>query len=167
MSNSFELEHSGVKGRSGRYPWGSGDRPYQRLEGSRKSPIGRMKANKAKKQAKAAEQREKYLEENKDRVLRSGTAKEVSEYAGRLTVSELNQVYQRLNLEANIKNLSERDKMKYSSKLTNLAKKIDKGSEYISSGIKYYNAFARIYNSTPAGKESPLMPIPIGTKKKK
>lgn len=28
-----DLLHFGIKQRSGRYPWGSGDRPYQRLEG--------------------------------------------------------------------------------------------------------------------------------------
>lgn len=28
-----EFMHAGVKGRSGRYPWGSGERPFQRLEG--------------------------------------------------------------------------------------------------------------------------------------
>ena len=27
-----DILHFGVKGKSGRYPWGSGDRPYQRLE---------------------------------------------------------------------------------------------------------------------------------------
>lgn len=31
----YELYHFGVQGRSGRYPWGSGYRPYQRLEGKR------------------------------------------------------------------------------------------------------------------------------------
>lgn len=46
-----EIYHFGVQGRSGRYPWGSGDRPYQRLEGKRSSmerKLGRSfsKANK-------------------------------------------------------------------------------------------------------------------------
>ena len=27
---NYDLEHYGVKRRSGRYPWGSGDNPYQR-----------------------------------------------------------------------------------------------------------------------------------------
>lgn len=31
MSTTY-VYHTGVKGKSGRYPWGSGDRPYQRLE---------------------------------------------------------------------------------------------------------------------------------------
>lgn len=31
--NSLELYHYGMPERSGRYAWGTGDRPYQRLEG--------------------------------------------------------------------------------------------------------------------------------------
>lgn len=36
---SDEIFHYGIKRRSGRYPWGSGGRPYQRLEGKVKSFI--------------------------------------------------------------------------------------------------------------------------------
>lgn len=47
---SYEIYHYGILKRSGRYPWGSGDRPYQRLEQQRKrkpnilteSPLNRV-----------------------------------------------------------------------------------------------------------------------------
>ena len=32
-----DIYHFGIKGKSGRYPWGSGGRPFQRLEGTGKS----------------------------------------------------------------------------------------------------------------------------------
>lgn len=35
-----DLLHFGIKQRSGRYPWGSGDRPYQRLEGQNSTRRG-------------------------------------------------------------------------------------------------------------------------------
>lgn len=42
-----ELLHEGIKERSGRYPWGSGQRPYQRLEGAgRKVGSAAVKAGK-------------------------------------------------------------------------------------------------------------------------
>lgn len=34
-----ELYHYGIPRRSGRYPWGSGDRPFQRLKGSKNSNL--------------------------------------------------------------------------------------------------------------------------------
>ena len=36
-----ELIHYGVKRRSGRYPWGSGDRPYQRSRSLNKNPLAK------------------------------------------------------------------------------------------------------------------------------
>lgn len=177
MSDIFELEHSGVKGRSGRYPWGSGDRPYQRLEGSRKSPIGRMKAKKAERQAEKDEENkrkkeeyERKLDEDKERVLKSGTATELTKYKGRLTNQELQQAYSRLNLERNIKEMSQKEIVTNKDKINNIMRDIKMGTEWTKTGIEAYNTFARLYNSTDAGKKSPLTMIPGGgdqAKKKK
>ena len=53
-----EIYHFGIKERSGRYPWGSGDRPYQRFEKPKISPEeraerSRKRAETAKKVAKS------------------------------------------------------------------------------------------------------------------
>lgn len=50
-----EIYHYGIKGRSGRYPWGSGDRPYQRLEkrvGKLERKVERTKKREVSKNAK-------------------------------------------------------------------------------------------------------------------
>ena len=49
------LKHIGVAKRSGRYPWGSGERPFQRYE-------DRKKAREEKKRIKAEEKKKKALE---------------------------------------------------------------------------------------------------------
>lgn len=43
IPDGYSIYQTGVKERSGRYPWGSGDRPYQRLE-KRKARIERRTA---------------------------------------------------------------------------------------------------------------------------
>lgn len=56
-----ELYHYGIKRRSGRYPWGSGDRPYQ---GDSPSKIDRYKLEKSAKRSRSYEQ---------DRTIPKGT----------------------------------------------------------------------------------------------
>jgi hypothetical protein len=73
--NENYLVHYGTPKHSGRYPWGSGNRPYQSEENS---------ATYAEKKAQA---------------LKSGSAKEILQYKGDLTNQELQTALSRLNLE--------------------------------------------------------------------
>lgn len=52
--NMNELYHYGIKRRSGRYPWGSGDRPYQSTGG----PISKVKKKIQESDAKKYEKKE-------------------------------------------------------------------------------------------------------------
>lgn len=59
LDEPLSLEHVGVKGKSGRYPWGSGDRPYQRLEGTSQMPSRTARHAYDKKRKALAKQAEK------------------------------------------------------------------------------------------------------------
>lgn len=79
--NNNELLHFGIKRKSGRYPWGSGERPYQSSGG--------------KKIIETKEQREK----RKQKTLQSPkSAKDIKEFASELSYKELDDVLKRLEL---------------------------------------------------------------------
>ena len=97
------LEHIGVKRRSGRYPFGSGDRPYQ--------GVSKGLARKLKKQAK----RGKLEDLNKP--------KSISE----MTDDEIKAKIERLRLEQTLSQLMPKDPPPKESELKKLAKKVGMG----------------------------------------
>ena len=96
------LEHIGVKRRSGRYPFGSGDRPYQ--------GVSKGLARKLKKQAK----RGKLEDPNKPKP------KSISE----MTDDEIKAKIERLRLEQTLSQLMPKDPPPKESELKKLAKKV-------------------------------------------
>lgn len=91
----YSLEHTGVKRRSGRYPYGSGDRPFQGESSSRRKEL--KEERKAEKAAKREEKRtrKKYAKARYDRR----TIKSLSD-------AEINKRIERLQLEKRLKDLS-------------------------------------------------------------
>lgn len=171
MNNLYYLAHGGPG--SGRYPLGSGDRPYQKFEGSgRKSSgiSGYIKARKVKKEAakqqKAQEEeRRKQAEEeklkkkreaDKQRVLREGSPSEVARYHGELTNRELADVAERLRLEKQINSYASDEVRSNLSKLKKVQSYTNVGSALAKDGIEIWNSFAGIYNATAEGRKSPL-----------
>lgn len=171
MNEYFYLVHGGPG--SGRYPLGSGDRPYQKFEGQGKKSggiTGYIKARKTKKKEeqrqKAKKEEEKRIteeeqkrrqhEEDKERVLKKGTATEVMRYQGELSNQELQSAFTRLNLESQIRNLSQREIRSNMDKVDSIMKKVKTGTEWTKIGTDTYNTFASIYNATPEGKKKPL-----------
>ena len=96
------LEHIGVKRRSGRYPFGSGDRPYQ--------GVSKGLARKLKKQAK----RGKLEDPNKPK------SKSISE----MTDDEIKAKIERLKLEQALSQLMPPDPPPKEHKIRDLAKKV-------------------------------------------
>ena len=96
------LEHIGVKRRSGRYPFGSGDRPYQ--------GVSKGLARKLKKQAKQG----KLEDPNKPKP------KSISE----MTDDEIKAKIERLRLEQTLSQLMPKDPPPKESELKKLAKKV-------------------------------------------
>lgn len=177
MNNIYYLSHGGPG--SGRYPLGSGSRPYQKFEGSRRKSggiVGYIKSRKTKKaedrlqKAKveaekkkiSKEEEEKRLERDKERVLRSGTASEVMRYQGKLTNRELSDAAERLRLENQLKSFSEKEVKTALDKLKTIQSYSNVGSALAKDGISLWNSFVSIYNSTPEGRKKPLTLISGG-----
>lgn len=182
MNNIYYLAHGGPG--SGRYPLGSGDRPYQKFEGSRRKSggiSGYIKEKKAKKaeeqqqkqrneelrQRMEAEQKKRQHDADKERVLREGTATEVMKYQGELTNQELQNAFTRLNLEAQLRGLSQKEMQTAIDKVDKIMKTVKTGTEWAKIGTDTYNTFAAIYNATPEGQNKPLTLVGKGDGGKK
>lgn len=164
-----ELYHYGIPRRSGRYPYGSGERPYQDKERRRGFIIGRVKERKAKKQANELQKkrieaikrarevsaRQKYLDENKSRVIRSGTSKEVLQYKGQLTNQEYEQIFKRLDYEAKLSAMTPSEFNIQMKKMDNVMKNLKMVQQWTDIGTDLWNSMARIYNATEEGKKKP------------
>lgn len=171
MNDIYYLSHGGPG--SGRYPLGSGERPYQKFEGSRRKSSGisgYIKSRKVKKAEsqmqkakieaqKRADEEKKTREEkaaNKERVLRSGTATEVLRYQGELTNQELQNAFTRLNLETQLRNISQREIKTSMDNIDKIMKTVKTGTEWVKIGTDTYNTIAQIYNATAEGRKKPL-----------
>lgn len=183
MSYGLYLSHGGPG--SGRYPLGSGERPYQKFEGSgSRSSRGiggwirqrKMKKQLAKEQKERNEQlrkamleaQEKHrLEIDKDRVLREGTALEVLRYQGKISNAELQSAVNRLNLESQLKGYAEKEVKSAMQKIDDVMQKVKTATDWAKIGTETYNTFAVIYNATPDGQAKPLTLVGKGEKKDK
>lgn len=175
MNEYFYLAHGGPG--SGRYPLGSGDRPYQKYEDSRKRSSGgiggyikarkarkaetqRLKAEEQERERKLEEAREKQkLDAEKEKVLRSGTAQDLMKYQGRLTNQELNMAAERLRLERQISSYSSDEIKTNLDKLKKIQSYTNVGAALAKDGANIWNSFVSIYNTTPYGKKEPLSKV--------
>lgn len=172
MNDFYYLSHGGPG--SGRYPLGSGERPYQKFEGSggrrgsglseyirrrkEKKNEEKMQKQKYEENKRLAEEaeRKKRHDDDKGRVLREGSATEVLKYKGELTNKELQDAFTRLNLESNLKRLSQTEIKSAMDKVDEVMKSVKTGTEWVKIGTDTYNTFAAIYNATPEGQSNPL-----------
>ncbi len=157
------LIHYGIKRRSGRFPWGSGKRPFQSGGG----PVGKAvrfvrkkkteyKRNESLKKARAKAAENRKLEANKKQVLKSGSATDVMKYRGKLTNQELSDVVRRLELEKKISNMAKEDVKTGMQKVNEYMKTLDTITNWASTGTKAWNQIVDIYNATPEGRRRPL-----------
>lgn len=181
------LTHHGIKGQK----WGI--RRYQKPDGSltsagrkRYSDSGGIrgavskvknavtrrgsssKAAAKKKQEEKEEKEKETLEQKKDRVLKSRSAKELYENADLFTTQELQSAYNRLSLERNISSLVPKDVNKGKQFVDNAIKTAKTLNDAIDTGSKLYNNIAKVYNSlTEEGRKKPLPIIKDDQKKDK
>ena len=182
MRNDFRpnyLSHHGIDGMK----WGIQNGPpypldkqthnkvVKKASGEKKGLIESMKAKSAAKKrankraaalakARAAraeklkkEQAEKKLMEDKDRVLKSGSAAELAKYKGRLSNKELQDAWNRIELEAKILSKAQAetvspDKVKeFFDKLETISGYVKKGTDAVKIGIDAYDTIADVYNT--------------------
>lgn len=126
------------------------------------------KAAAKKKQEEKEEKEKETLEQKKDRVLKSRSAKELYENADLFTTQELQSAYNRLSLERNISSLVPKDVNKGKQFVDNAIKTTKTLNDAIDTGSKFYNNVAKVYNSlTDEGRKKPLPMIGDNQKKDK
>lgn len=169
MNEFYYLSHGGPG--SGRYPWGSGDRPYQRLEKAKQRHgigeyIRSRRAKKAEEQMQkdmeearrrtaAEEERRKRLEADKERVLRAGSAREVLQYQGMLTNKELQDAYNRIDWEKKLSSVAASEIQTNMQKMDKAMSNLKTINNWGSTLTDSYNLMAAVYNATAEGKKDP------------
>lgn len=178
MENN-ELLHAGVKGMK----WGQ--RLYQYKDGSltplgkarygnkknyanakRKATIAAKKKAQEKEAAKIKKKTGETPEEQKERILKSRSAKELYENAHLFTTQELQSAYNRLQLEKNIKDMAPKEVKKGEEFVNKSINVMDKAAQTIQSGSKLYNGVARVLNAF-GGKDLPIIDFGKSDNKKK
>lgn len=146
------LYHHGVKGMK----WGR--RLYQNKDGSL-TPLGRMRyrtdkgfktqVNRQRSLEKARQTRlaNKKHAEDKDRVVKSGSASELLKYKGELTQQEMTSAWNRIQWEQNIKSVADKESSAGKSKVDSALNKIGDLTNKSQTVIKAYNTVANIHNA--------------------
>lgn len=142
-----DLMHYGIERRSGRFPWGSGKRPFQSLEGDQKD--------------NRRDRRVKELLEKKEEVLKTGTASQVAKYRGMLSNDELRKVSERLRLESQIAKMAGEEELITSGfkKIDSIMKDVEEINKWGKVGVDTYNSLVSIYNMTEEGSKNPMKKI--------
>ena len=143
MDNN-ELYHFGIKGMK----WGIRRTPIQ---------LGHATKNKnQRKNDKQALNKKARIDKKKREVLKSRSAKELYKYANLFNTKELQEAYNRLQLERNIQNLFPKEVKKGQNFTQKIIKSGRTVSDLLDTGTKLYNNVAKIYNSTENGRTNPI-----------
>lgn len=143
MDNN-ELYHFGIKGMK----WGIRRTPIQ---------LGHKTKNKnQRKHDKQILNKQARIDKKKREVLKSRSAKELYKYANLFNTRELQEAYNRLQLERNIQNLFPKEVKKGQNFTQKIIKSGRTVSDLLDTGTKLYNNVAKIYNSTENGRANPV-----------
>ena len=105
------------------------------------------KARKARAEKAKQAQIKKEFEEKKQHILQSGKASEIQKYKGQMTNEELQRAIDRINKEAVLDALANKEIKTGFDKLDRIKVKADKIAGYMESGKKVYNLLAEVHNS--------------------
>lgn len=152
--------HVGVLRRSGRYPWGSGKRPFQ--SGGGPTNTKKSKKQLAAEKAKATRAKNKAHEEEKQRVLREGNATEVLQFKSELTTKEMEDALKRIDVVSQLESFSKKEIKTYMNKIDDAMQGVKTATNWIKIGTDTYNTLAKLYNATEEGQKKPLTIIQGG-----
>ena len=124
---------------SGRFAFGSGKRPHQHI---------------GKKQPKT-----------KEEILKSAKAKDVLAIQSDLSVNELREAKDRIELNNTLSSYAAKQQKTRWEKVNDAMKKVNDVVNWTETGIKAWNNFAAIYNATAAykGEKKRLAEAPVGS----
>ena len=165
LAHAGRSKRDGAKIGSGRYPLGSGDRPYQgdpakaaRVKRERKGLFGRKKKN------KAVEETE-LTAEKKQRIIDTGDIKSAYAYRRYLTNSDIDAVVLRYQKEKSLADLLPKKK-KGKDYVNNAADALNLTFKLINAGTNVWNTAARISAVKNPDNHLPLVPSLDDLKKK-
>lgn len=128
---------------------------YKKAKQTKQKKKNLEKARKAKAEKKRIDDENKKLEANKEQVLKSGSAREVLKYKGKLTNIELRDALSRLDMESRLKDHAKKEIKSNMDKIDDAMKNVKKTTEWVKTGTDMYNSMARIYNTTDEGQRHP------------
>ena len=134
--NRNELYHYGMPRRSGRYPWGSGERPKQSLRRSRRDGIDKKS--------------EKY-EARKKEALTRGTATEILQFKGDLTTKEMQDAFNRINAERQLVDLSKKELDDGWNSINRVMKKVGNVTDWTKTSLEAYKMLQQVMNAVGKG----------------
>lgn len=161
-SDSPFLCHYGMPRRSGRYKWGSGDRPYQSMEGQGLTRREKRQVAKAEKEARkkavadaTAERQKLIYEQERARVLESGghSATMALKYASSYNNKELQDIVTRVRLTKELEKLSAEERITLTKKVDKVMNGINKASDYGETIVKAARTTKRLFDLI-SGEES-------------
>lgn len=166
-----DLLHYGMPRRSGRYPYGSGDRPYQSTGGQKRGIRGAIQRRKDKKNAKAAELLEREAERQekikrayegkREEILRKGSAADLLRLHEKVTLTnqEIQTALNRIDLETKLRDAVLKEKDASFDKVDRFVKKAGKMNNWGEVGIKIWDQIASVYNAgeVPESKKMPYI----------
>ena len=140
---SNELYHYGVLGMR----WGI--RKSKPASGGKRKLSRKQKKKRAEalEKARQVKAEKKQYEMDKQKAIKSGSAKDVLRFKGDLTPQEMSYTFQRLQWEQNMNSFSSREISAGKSKVDSIMGAVGKTTGYINTAAKAYNTFANIYNA--------------------
>ncbi len=110
----------------------------------------KREAEEAEKKRQAEEAEKKRVEEERARheaekqdAIKSGDVAKVEQFKTEMSLQELNEAVQRINLNRQISNATPKEPSKFDKAVAAL----DKTKTVVNKGVEYWNSFAKIYNS--------------------
>lgn len=143
-----ELYHSGTPRHSGRYPWGSGERPYQgdNIATPKKRRLLSFKERKEEKKRKEllSDPTTPEFEKAKRKALQSGTATEILQFKGHLTTSEMQKAVDRINLERKLSEISTKERDDGWNAVNNAMKKVGNVKDWSNTALDIYKLMDQV-----------------------
>ena len=173
----YYISHGGPG--SGRYPLGSGERPYQKYEGTgkkfslasvkdyiksklkkksqtqTKSTINQQTNQTRTNQTQNTQQSNQLTDEQKRKIIREGTADDVLKIKTQLTNNELQEAQIRLNLEKQLKQLSKEDREKAFKTVDDTINKMSTVVGWAQKGLQAYNTITAVSNTVKKATVKP------------
>lgn len=102
---------------------------------------------------------EKKFAKEKDKILKSGDAKEILKIKDKLSDQEMQNALNRVRADIALRDIAAANEKNGFDKIDNIMNKAGKVTNWAQTGVKGYNTFAEIYNSVKAHTKEEQLPI--------